>query len=69
MWLSSSLCGCSYLGATFVYHRFDVAFICSITIKTSKIYSINDKKSNQWLSICCRTEIIGIQEVIIILNV
>ena len=29
-----------------------VTFICMRTIKTSKVYLINDKKSNQWLSMC-----------------
>ena len=36
---------------------------------TSKVYPISDKKSNQWLSILCRTGIISILVTIVISNV
>ena len=35
----------------------------------SKVYSISDKKSNQWSLICCITEIIGILVTKVIPNV
>ena len=71
MCLSSSLCDmwwcrlgtacvCRYRGATFIYVR---------AIQTSKIYLISEKKSNQWLSICYETEVIGNIVTTVILNV
>ena len=45
-----------------------VTFICVRTIQTSKVYSINDKKSNQCSLICCRNEIICIIVTIVISN-
>ena len=35
----------------------------------SKVYTIKDKKSNQWSSVCCRTRVKGILVIIVILNV
>ena len=61
-------CGCRRLGAAFIYSRHGVAFICARTIQTSKVYLINDNKSNQWSSICRRTGIIGILVIIVISN-
>ena len=50
----------------FVY-RHRVTFICMKVIQTSKVDSINDKKSIQWSSICCsKTCVIGIIITIVI---
>ena len=56
MWLLSSWCGVwlCCLGTTFVCRRRGTIFICMRSIQTNKIYSINDKKSNQWSSLCCK---------------
>ena len=35
----------------------------------SKIHTIRDKKSNQWSSVCSRTEVKGILVIIVISNV
>ena len=35
----------------------------------SNVYPINNKKSNEWLLICCRIEVIGIIVIIVISNV
>ena len=35
----------------------------------NKVYTIRDKKSNQWSSICYKTRVKGILVIIIILNV
>ena len=59
---------CCCFGVAFVC-RFGALFICVMVIQTSKIYLISNNKSNQWSSICCRTEIIGILVTIVILNV
>ena len=56
-------------GAMFVCHCRGATFVCVKVIQTYKIYPISDKKSNQWLSICCRIRIIGILVTIIISNV
>ena len=60
---------CRCLGIVFVCCRHSVVFICLRMIWTSKIYLISDNKSNQWLSICCITGIIGILVIIVISNV
>ena len=44
---------CHYFGTTFVYRHYGA------TIQMSKTYLINDKKSNQYLSICYKIKIIG----------
>ena len=48
-------------------HR-GVMFIFMRVIQTNKVYPINDNKSNEWLSICQRTEIINIIVIIVIQN-
>ena len=62
-------CGCRRLCAAFVCYCHDAVFICVRAIQTSKICPISDNKSNQWSSIYCKTEIIGILVIIVILNV
>ena len=47
--------GCRCHGATFVCRRHDMIFIYVRMIQMSKVYQINDNKSNQWLSIYCIT--------------
>ena len=44
-------CGCHRLGVVFVCRHRGAVFICVKAIQTSKVYIINDKKSNQWSSI------------------
>ena len=64
------MCGYRRLGTVFVYHHDGTRFICVMMIQTSKVYPINNKKSNQWSSlICCKTGIISILVTNIILNV
>ena len=63
------MCGCHSLNVTFICRCCDVTFIYLRAIKTSKVYPISDKKSNQWSSICCIIEIIGILVIVIISNV
>ena len=58
--------GCGYLGAVFVCRYHGTSFIYRRKIWTNKIYPINAKKSNQGLSICCRTRIIDILVTIVI---
>ena len=63
---------CDYcrLGVTFIFHRrHGTMFICVKAIQTSKVYSINNKKVNQWSSKCCRSELIDIVVTIVISNV
>ena len=55
-----AVCDYHLLGAMFIYHHFGTSFICVRVIQMSKLYPINNKKSNQWLSIYCKIEIIGI---------
>ena len=55
-------------GATFAFYRRGKMFICIKVIRMIKIYSINNKKSNQWSSIDCRTGIISIIVRIVISN-
>ena len=79
MWLSLSWCSvcllsswcvvCCLRGALFVCHHYGVTFICLKAIQMSKIYPINDNKSNQWSSIYCKTKIISVIVIIVILNV
>ena len=38
---------CHCLGTVFIYRRDGTTFICVRAIQTSKIYLINDNKSNQ----------------------
>ena len=47
MWLSSSWCG-GWLCHLNTTERFSSVFICVSTIRTSKVYTISDKKSKQW---------------------
>ena len=53
-------CGCRLLGATFVCLCQGATIICVRAIQTSTVYPINNKKSNQWSSICYKTRIICI---------
>ena len=59
---------CCRLGVAFVYRCHDALFIHVRAVQMSKIYSITDKKSNQWSSIYCRTGIISIIVTIVITN-
>ena len=61
-------CGCRRLGVMCGCHCLGVAFISMRVIQMRKIYLINDRKSNQWSSICCRIGVICILITIIILN-
>ena len=62
------ICHYRCLGVTFVFRRRGAAFIVRV-IQTSKLSPIRDNKSNQWLSICCRTGVIDILVIIVISNV
>ena len=53
---------------TFVFHRYGMTSICIRVIQTSKVYLISDNKSNQWLSIYCKIEVIRILVTIVISN-
>ena len=64
-----TVCSCRCRDMVCSYRSCDTAFICVRVIQTSKIYRINDKKSNQWSLICYRTGIICIIIIIVILNV
>ena len=64
--LLSFLCGvCVNYGCC----RLCVMFICVRAIQTNKVYMINDKKSNQWSSICFRTGAISILVTMVISKV
>ena len=43
----SEVCDRLHLGTVFIYRRCGAAFIFVRAIQTSKIYSINNKKSNR----------------------
>ena len=59
---------CRRHGVSSVCHSRGATFICMKAIQTSKIYSIRDKKSNQWSPICYIIGIIGILVIIVISN-
>ena len=60
--------GCIVSVRWFSFFRHGVTFICVWTIRTSKTYTIKDKKANQW-SVCYRTRVKGILVIIVISNV
>ena len=51
---------CCRFSVTFVCCLRDTIFIYMMTIQTSKVYVINDDKSNKYSLIYCNTLIIGI---------
>ena len=49
--------GCVVSVRRFGFRHCDVMFICVWAIRTSKTYTIRDKKSYQWSLICYRTDV------------
>ena len=61
--------GCVVSVRQFGFRRRSTTFICILAIQMSKVYTIRDKKLNQWSSVCYRTKIKGIIITIVISNV
>ena len=62
MWLSSSWYNEWLCHLRFGFRRRHVTFIYVLAIRTSKVYTIKNKKSNQMLLVCYRT---GIKDILI----